>query len=483
MSSSNLMEQDADKLPGKEEPAAVPNNNPIVAQDTRNGTIESNSNSNSSNSSNTNNNNNTDPQPKKNKRPICSRCHRPTPLACICEGLPDKPIALNKCHVLVLQHPHEERRKNRSLPLVQLCLTPESMTVVVGRRFGDQDPRATALLQQSDKVLLIFPEKEVLDDDSNHNHAITRKSFPPKEPLSLSEARDYCQRATESSQEDDSMEEQPQQESSTNSTTNSTTAVSKHTNNATTNVTVETVNEHTNNATTNATAAVNKDTNISTTNATIAVNGSSSSQKTIVVVMLDATWKYAKEMDKINTALGLYPPHIRRVALSWDDPWRPAEAVVPCRFDIRTPPSDVHLSTAECVAWVVSALEKQEDESSRSSSTTKTLEESPLSIYATLMKPLDVMVRKWHDCRRNKVDNHSDNHGHRKRKSKGTKKERNHTSRDDNGEATRNYDYYSNPDRATSTQETEEEATVSRASFFTSGDNERQQKKGRKRGR
>ena len=48
------------------------------------------------------------------------------------------------------------------------------------------------------------------------------------------------------------------------------------------------------------------------------------------------------------------------------------------RFDIRTPPSSNHLSTAECIAWAVSAIEEKPQ------------------IYETMMKPLDLMVEKWH---------------------------------------------------------------------------------------
>jgi DTW domain-containing protein YfiP len=92
----------------------------------------------------------------------------------------------------------------------------------------------------------------------------------------------------------------------------------------------------------------------------------------ITVVFLDATWKYAREMHMANQSTGQYPSHMICVALNADD-WEFQN-----RFDIRTPPSPNHLSTAECIAWVISVIE-----------------EDPL-LYDTLMRPLDLMVEKWH---------------------------------------------------------------------------------------
>lgn len=57
------------------------------------------------------------------------------------------------------------------------------------------------------------------------------------------------------------------------------------------------------------------------------------------------------------------------------------------RFHIRTPPSASHLSTAECIAWVVSVIERKP------------------KLYETLMKPLDLMVEKWNSFRDNRDGN------------------------------------------------------------------------------
>jgi len=73
----------------------------------------------------------------------------------------------------------------------------------------------------------------------------------------------------------------------------------------------------------------------------------------------------------------LYPANLQRVQLTEHDDLQTILQQHARRFNIRTPPSPEHLSTAECLAWVASKVE-----------------EDPI-IYDTLMKPLDSMVQKW----------------------------------------------------------------------------------------
>ena len=214
----------------------------------------------------------------KKKRPICSRCHRPTPQACICEALPDSPISLEKCELVILQHPHEVRRKNRSLPLVELCVDEQDMHTVVARQFGDQlDPSIMGLLQGN--VMLVYPSEDA---------------------VSLTEGfKQTRERQTENDK--------------------------------------------------------------------------------ITVILLDATWKYAREMHKANESANRYPTNLIRVKLTRDD-WNvfaENSEFKPARFDIRKPPSPDHLSTAESIAWVVSVMEGNS------------------TCYDVIMKPLDLMVKKW----------------------------------------------------------------------------------------
>jgi hypothetical protein len=122
----------------------------------------------------------------------------------------------------------------------------------------------------------------------------------------------------------------------------------------------------------------------------------------IVLIALDATWKYANEMDRANIQHGGYPNQcMRRVRLTAVDFQHPLfqspiqSLTQPSkynRFTIRTPPRPktsstddcqdrtktiVHLSTAECLAYVLARIEQNE------------------TIYHTVMKPLDLMVRQW----------------------------------------------------------------------------------------
>jgi len=292
---------------------------------------------------------------QKAKRQMCTRCSRPQKV-CICEGLPSSPLQLQRCHVLVLQHPHEAKLQNRSLPLVQLCLDPSHLTVAVSRRFGDQvDPSVISLMQPetSSIVLLVFPAQDDLECAQHERN----------QTLTLSQAREYC-RSTPTTAAKEGKEESNNKDKGRNDK--------------------------------------------------------------ILIVLLDATWKFAKEMDKANLLNDLYPPHMKRVALSWDDPLRPAEAVVPRRFDIRTPPSEVHLSTAECIAWLLSALEDEDDDNEHSRESHDKQKESSTttsSIYSTLMKALDCMVDKWHECTKNATDNHHHRGGTSKKKKKRQRQE------------------------------------------------------------
>lgn len=75
------------------------------------------------------------------------------------------------------------------------------------------------------------------------------------------------------------------------------------------------------------------------------------------------------------------------------------------------------MSTAECIAWILSNLEgssssnaedpNEEGEGKKEGSKEFSFESSP-SLYEILMKPLDAMVAKWNSYRNNN-DNNSNN--------------------------------------------------------------------------
>jgi hypothetical protein len=87
--------------------------------------------------------------------------------------------------------------------------------------------------------------------------------------------------------------------------------------------------------------------------------------------------------------------------------WPQALVFKPRRFDIRTPPSPDHLSTAECIATVAAMAETSghhafhpyatgPDPDAASSSG---MVGSGSEIFEALMRPLDLMVHFWHDAK------------------------------------------------------------------------------------
>jgi len=186
---------------------------------------------------------------------MCSPCDRPTSV-CLCDTFPKPPVQLLRCHVLILLHPLERKRKNSTLPLIRRCLDAESLDVIVGRRLLDSQS---------------LPPNTIL-------------VFPGDNALSLFEV----------------------------------------------------------------------------------APGST-------LLFLDATWDHAKEM--VRTL----PKDLPRVSLKISEL---GPLFVPRRFDIRTPPTEECLSTGECIAWAVDAMEGAQG-----------------ALAATLLRPLDRMVSIWHTAR------------------------------------------------------------------------------------
>lgn len=100
-----------------------------------------------------------------------------------------------------------------------------------------------------------------------------------------------------------------------------------------------------------------------------------SKTKKINLIFIDATWKFAKEMDTKTIQAEAWPKHMIRVKLDAADF---GSDFKPRRFDyIRTPPNENYLSTAECIARVLEIVENNK------------------TLFEILMKPLDLMVTQW----------------------------------------------------------------------------------------
>lgn len=251
----------------------------------------------------------------------------------------------------MLQHPHELRKKNRSLPLVELCLLGKNkhrgeeeklkqncktsdasstkeedfvMKTIVGRKFRcenhSDDATITKIFRDPNEVVvLVFPHKHAAD---------------LQEGIRLAEERCGFAISNERGRENDS-------------------------------------------------------------------NDSTSSKK-INLIFIDATWKHAREMVANMDTMGEWPKNLIQVQMTPTDYSRSDDGIstnnaedsikskdnnsneeqtfIERRFNIRTPPSPDLLSTAECVAWVVSRVEHNPQ------------------IYQSITKVLDCMVEMWRDC-------------------------------------------------------------------------------------
>jgi DTW domain-containing protein YfiP len=241
----------------------------------------------------------------KMKRTFCPRCKRPAPKACICESLPNEPILLRRTRILVLQHPHETKRKNRSVPLLELTLSTDSLLVGIGRRLGDG----------------VSPERimDIIRDDSEPLFLL----YPGPDAIPLQEAMKRIDGSADKS------------------------------------------------------------------SSTIGNAGNGEVKKIINILVLDGTWKYAREMDLKNKQENQYPDRMIRIQLKpTTDDKMPNDTFQPGRFDIRTPPSPDHLSTAECIAWIASRV-------AWIASRVEQPHQDSSVLLDTLLKPLDCMVSKW----------------------------------------------------------------------------------------
>ena len=311
---------------------------------------------------------------QKSKRSICQGCNFP-PRTCICPSLPSQPLypLFQRCRIVVLQHPHELRKKNRSLPLVDLCLfgkgrnkknndaqedrpssqgteVPSNSTkddqndtkddtlaqgrkdfvlkTIVMRRFGEYtDANVMQILHDPNEVIvLVFPQKDALDLE---------------EGIRLAEERCGFINDTEKKYEIHASGQTK---------------------------TIET----------------NDDVQIP-------------KNKKMTLIFIDATWKHAREMEAASSVE--WPENLIRVQLkpsgsnssefsgqrNHDEgdnaiaeiSTNEGQNFIERRFQIRTPPSPDHLSTAECLAWIASRVEHNPD------------------IYQGIMKTLDYMVKTW----------------------------------------------------------------------------------------
>ncbi|KAM9253996.1 tRNA-uridine aminocarboxypropyltransferase 2 [Dugong dugon] len=93
-----------------------------------------------------------------NRRPECSRCSRPQKV-CLCPFLPVHPLHIST-RLYIIQHPAEENKVLRTVPLLAACLPRDKCKVKIGRRFSEErDPELSAVCQKSG-TLILYPGAE-----------------------------------------------------------------------------------------------------------------------------------------------------------------------------------------------------------------------------------------------------------------------------------------------------------------------------------
>jgi Uncharacterized conserved protein len=251
-------------------------------------------------------------------REICQFCKRPIPYTCICAALPSKPIELSRARVIVLQHPNEQKRKNASLPLIELCLKGKqstnhgndgvcdengdfSLEIIVGRWLGEGivDSNVWKLLNDPNEPLFIF--FPLVDNALSLEDALLARKHNVQGVIG--------------------QDLQPVVSTNNTERTASTT----------------------------------------TTTLTTKIN----------LLFIDATWKYAKEMNAKTVQNGGWPQHAVYIRIHPSTDYSD-NSFKPLRFDIRTPPSRDHLSTAECIAHALGVVEESNE------------------LFNALMKPLEI---------------------------------------------------------------------------------------------
>ncbi|KAG2447297.1 hypothetical protein HYH02_007627 [Chlamydomonas schloesseri] len=101
------------------------------------------------------------------KRRDCPRCNRP-PRVCVCPALPDAPLRL-RGQVFILQHPYELKKRMATVPLLTRCLDEASLRVLPARRLQQpgKSPETDAMLEGAARgdypLYLLFPGPDATD--------------------------------------------------------------------------------------------------------------------------------------------------------------------------------------------------------------------------------------------------------------------------------------------------------------------------------
>lgn len=94
-------------------------------------------------------------------RELCEKCRRPKAV-CWCCHLPSTPL-VTKCRVVILQHPAEEKRCLRTVPMLSLGLAPGLCHVYKGKKFPLQRHKGLEELMCAPNSVLLYPSPQSVD--------------------------------------------------------------------------------------------------------------------------------------------------------------------------------------------------------------------------------------------------------------------------------------------------------------------------------
>ncbi|KAM9330932.1 tRNA-uridine aminocarboxypropyltransferase 2 [Gastrophryne carolinensis] len=92
------------------------------------------------------------------RRVLCARCRRPEKV-CLCPFLPASPIDVST-RLYIVQHPAEESRVLRTVPLLAACLPQDKCKVLIGRRFGEERFPELASVCRNSSTFILYPGAE-----------------------------------------------------------------------------------------------------------------------------------------------------------------------------------------------------------------------------------------------------------------------------------------------------------------------------------
>ncbi|XP_030047816.1 tRNA-uridine aminocarboxypropyltransferase 2 [Microcaecilia unicolor] len=92
---------------------------------------------------------------------VCARCGRPQKV-CLCPFLPAHPLNVTTC-LYIVQHPAEESRVLRTVPLLAACLPQDKCKVFIGRRFSEDRHPELAAVCRHPGTLILYPGMQAVN--------------------------------------------------------------------------------------------------------------------------------------------------------------------------------------------------------------------------------------------------------------------------------------------------------------------------------